>query len=361
VREPKIVLESTQWSELEHAYGSAAEAPFQLIELLTEDPDQVGDALAFLDATVLHQGSLYSATAPAAEFVGGILDDPRTMVSCESALPWDDRERPARAAMLEWLGLFGQSVAYAEQNPQDDVAVVEACRAVRTDLVDRVEQFLDDPDPDVRASALGALARLLVAPELKARREPLAARLTETAAEMDVTQRASVAMTLGAWGIAPRELLHDPDPAVRGCAAMAPALDDNPDALKELRAALRDPKAADEWFELGQRPPQFEAHVRFSLVATLLRRTTTFDEVVEEAAAIARMTNEHTVDSDWGPLLVRAAAGGSWLSGGPRRFLTAIVENDACWADRIANKGSWLRKVGLPGRRDELRALLDER
>ena len=135
VREPKIVVESTQWSELEHAYGSAADAPFQLIELLTEDPDQVGDALAFLDATVLHQGSLYSATAPAAEFVAGILEDPRTMVSCESALPWDDRERPARAALLEWLGLFGQSVAHAERNPDedDDAAVIEACRAVRTD------------------------------------------------------------------------------------------------------------------------------------------------------------------------------------------------------------------------------------
>ncbi|HEY4418024.1 MAG TPA: hypothetical protein VGN22_00815 [Pseudonocardia sp.] len=360
MREPGEVLESTQWSELEHAYGSAAEAPFQLIELLKDDPDQVGDALAFLDAAVLHQGSLYSVTAPAAEYVAAILDDPRTMVLCESALPWDDRERPARAAMLEWLGLFGQSVAYAEHDPDEDAAVVEACRAVRNDLVDRVALFLDDPDPDVRASALGALSHLLVAPELEARRGPFAARLTEAAAEMDVTQRASVAMTLGAWGIAPRDLLRDPHPAVRGCAAMAPAFDDDPDALAELRAALRDPKAADEWFAFGQRPPQFEAHVRFALLATLLRRTTTFEEVVEEAVAIARMTNEHTVDSDWGPLLVRAA-GGSWLSEGPRRFLTAIVENDACWTDRIANKGSWLRKVGLPGRREELRALLDER
>jgi hypothetical protein len=35
--------------------------------------------LGYLDAVLLHQGSMYSATAPSAEFVAGILDDPRTL------------------------------------------------------------------------------------------------------------------------------------------------------------------------------------------------------------------------------------------------------------------------------------------
>jgi hypothetical protein len=50
---------------------------------------------------------------------------------------------------------------------------------------------------------------------------------------------------------------------------------------------------------------------------------------------VARMTNAHTVASDWGPLLVRAFpdgfASGQTLSENQRRFLRAIVDNDECW------------------------------
>jgi hypothetical protein len=35
--------------------------------------------------------------------------------------------------------------------------------------------------------------------------------------------------------------MSDPDPAVRACAAAAETLDSDPNALAEIRAALRDP------------------------------------------------------------------------------------------------------------------------
>jgi hypothetical protein len=92
-----------------------------------------------------------------------------------------------------------------------------------------------------------------------------------------------------------------------------------------------------------------------------LRRTTTFDEVADEAVAVARMTNAHTVASDWGPLLVRAFpdgfASGQTLSESQRRFLRAIVDNDECWGI-ISNPYSWLRPLGLPTDRAELRSLV---
>jgi hypothetical protein len=78
VLSPRAVLEDTDWDSLEHAYGPASDAPAQLVMLPSEDAGECGNALAYLDAAILHQGTACSATAPAAVFVAGILDDPRT-------------------------------------------------------------------------------------------------------------------------------------------------------------------------------------------------------------------------------------------------------------------------------------------
>jgi hypothetical protein len=127
---------------------------------------------------------------------------------------------------------------------------------------------------------------------------------------------------------------------------------------EEVRAALRDPGAADAWFG-DDRPPQLDGQIRFFLVQALLRRTVTFDEVADEAVAVAQMTNAYTVDSDWGPLLARAFAESrpQQLAAGQRRFLAALVDNDECWGS-IANPMIWFRKAGLPAARADLRALL---
>ncbi|WP_319463342.1 hypothetical protein [Micromonospora sp. RTP1Z1] len=178
MRSPRAVLEDTDWDSLEHAYDSASDTPVQLVRLLSEDAALCGEVLAYLDAAVLHQGTIYSATAPAALFVAGILDDPRTLVLCESALPWDERERLLRAALLEWLGSVAESAAYGELEPDEDddedddwdARAVDACRAIRPDLYARVAPFLDDADSSVRRAAVGAATHLLLAPELAERR-----------------------------------------------------------------------------------------------------------------------------------------------------------------------------------------------
>lgn len=373
MRSPRAVIEDTDWDGLRHAYATASDAPARLLQLLSEDPERSGDALAYLDAVLLHQGSVYSTTAPSAEFVAGILDDPRTLVRCHSALQWDERERPLRAALLEWLGAVAASAAYDEpggldvsaasddaneHDDEDERRAVEAWRAVRADVYTAVEAFLDDTDAAVRRGAIAAVTHLLAAPELAHRRAPAAERLMRSVREKSPAERAAVALSVGSWGIPPRELLRDQHPGVRGCAALTWALDDDPVALDEVRAALRDPRAADAWFGEDQ-PPQLDGQVRFFLIQALLRRTTMFDEVADAAVAIAQMTNAYTVDSDWGPLLERAFAGGQDrpLSAAHRRFLFAIVNNDKCWGN-VANPMTWLLKVGLPTEREELRALL---
>ncbi|MEU7476600.1 hypothetical protein AB0A63_11500 [Lentzea sp. NPDC042327] len=199
------------------------------------------------------------------------------------------------------------------------------------------------------------MAHLLQADELADRRGAVADRLLRAAQDASPAERAGIALSLGGWGIP--ALLTDDHPGVRACAAVTTAHDGDPAALAEVRAALRDPEAADDL--LGEHPPQLEGKLRFQLVAALLRRTTEFDQIADEAVAVARMTNEYTVDADWGPLLLRAFRGGPGdrLSEAQRRFLGAVVDNDRCWGS-IANRVLWLRRAGLPADRDGLRALL---
>ncbi|MFJ6675031.1 hypothetical protein ACIQMJ_28345 [Actinosynnema sp. NPDC091369] len=365
MRSPRAVLEDTDWDSLSHAYDSAGDVPERLVGLLSEDAEVCGDVLAYLDAVILHQETICSATAPVALFVAGVLDDPRVRIRCESALPWDERERPLRASLLEWLGNVAASAAYEdddedEYDEDDDwVRAVEACRAVRPELYARVVPFLDDGDPAVRQAAIGAVTHLVAAPDLADRRGDLADRLVAAARHATPVERAGVALTLGAWGVVAPSLSADDHPGVRACAALGAALDGDPAALDELRSALCDPVAADSWF--AENPPQLDGRIRFALVEALLRRTTTFEEVVDAAVAVARMTNSYTVDRDWGPLLVRAFPEGfnpeRALTGAQRRFLVAVVDNDECW-EGVSNPVLWFRRAGLPSDRDGLRALL---
>jgi hypothetical protein len=56
-------LDSIPWANLEHAYGSAADVPALLRELLIPDPKVRGNALSALYSNVFHQGTRYPATA----------------------------------------------------------------------------------------------------------------------------------------------------------------------------------------------------------------------------------------------------------------------------------------------------------
>lgn len=371
----RSVIENTDWSGLHHAYGDASDAPDALLALLSEDPESCGAALGYLDAAVLHQGSIYPVTAPAARFIAGILGDERTLVLCESALPWDDRERPLRAALLEWLGSVSESVFFwddeddeeseedadEDEDDDEDAHSVAACRAILRDLYLAVLPFLDDPDSSVRQAAVGAMGHLMLAPELAEFRGEQAERMERLAHHSSVAERAAAALTLGNWDLAPQAFLNDPDPSVRAAAALAPALDEDPAALAEIRHALTDPAAADDWFQ--EHVPQMEGKFRFALIAALLRRTREIDEILPEALAVARMTNAYTVESDWGPLLQRAFPArhipGTPLTTAQRQFLSTIVDNDECWGN-IANPILWFTKAELPHERASLRALLSE-
>ncbi|MEV0097295.1 hypothetical protein [Streptomyces sp. NPDC050738] len=154
---------------------------------MDDDPEARSRALAALDMAVLHQGSLYTVTAPAALFVAAILDHPMGRAEQAGNFPWDEESpRSLRAALLAWLAQVAESAAYGEdperdranwdwepwrdatrgERDPDELAALAACRAIRPALYDSVEPHLSALDPHVREAALGAAVPLLSSPLL---------------------------------------------------------------------------------------------------------------------------------------------------------------------------------------------------
>lgn len=65
-------LDAQPWAELEHAYGSAEDVPGQLRALASADEEEAGEALGELYGCILHQGSVYEASARAVPYLAGL-------------------------------------------------------------------------------------------------------------------------------------------------------------------------------------------------------------------------------------------------------------------------------------------------
>lgn len=70
-------LDDTPWPSLDHAYGPAVDTPLHLRLVLADDEQVRADAVELLGASVLHQGSRYTATEPALAIVRRLAADDR--------------------------------------------------------------------------------------------------------------------------------------------------------------------------------------------------------------------------------------------------------------------------------------------
>lgn len=64
-------LDATDWSKLHHAYGRATDTPEHLRALLRDDAESRKNALEHLWSAIIHQGTPWTATGPAALVVAG--------------------------------------------------------------------------------------------------------------------------------------------------------------------------------------------------------------------------------------------------------------------------------------------------
>jgi hypothetical protein len=363
-------LDTADWSRLHHAYGRATDTPGQLRALLQEDPESRRKALSHLWSAIIHQGTPWTATGPAALVVAGLLSDERI-----------DRGEPIRANLLSFL------VSVAEAPEQAGLSIEELERLAAFDI----EPFLDSDDdealygnedaansfsarallgcirvapvlmkvmleglthhrPRVRACAAMGAVTLAKTEALHDHAKDIESRLLALAqAAHDSDERSAHVLALGDLGLSPIEFIQDPSPAVRMCAALAPSLAANPAALAALLNTLeRHAGEIDDWFV--EKPPQFAMRPRFPVVARLVQQVKDFDRLVTAAIAVVGVTAKICVDFDWGPLLAAAFSDGSGMikTEAQRRFLGALVEKRELWDPKFGNAFKWFKQAGLP-------------
>jgi hypothetical protein len=362
-------LEQTDWSRLHHAYGRATDTPRHLRALLEADPSGREEAMGHLWSAIIHQGTPWTATGPVALVVAGLLLDGRL----------DRGPTPPRANLVRFLAavaeVFEQSGTTVEAleaseksvdlEPLIDAGDDEAlyggeageaffarallgCVRASPAILDAMRAGLDHPDAAVRArAAMGAAA--LAKRAMRDRAPQLVSRLIEMArAEPEPDHQAALVLTLGELEAPPAALLKAPAPGVRVCAALSPMMVGNEAATGVLLDAFNHhAKEIDGYFR--DRPPQFDMHPRFYVIARLVEVVRDFDRLLPGAVAVLDVATKHTVDRDWGPLLAAAFPAGDGVvrTDAQRRFLRAIVEHDPLWDRAYANPIPWFRKAGF--------------
>jgi hypothetical protein len=389
-----------------HYDGFAPDLRDRIRKLVDGDREARVRVSDYLWEPVVHKNMLYPATAPAALLVGEVFHAPELAGQESAWLRWDllawlsevgdaaaepyhdsddktgdvvaDANPPARDIRAEIRRIIADNRQKVHdfdlwdllvEDPQRKTAiwaqVTLDCRRVGADLLDVALSALSDPDAEVRAMAGGAVAGLANAAnqtsiETSGRYGPppvstkgLIRQIADAANRAEAVERTSLVTAIGALGGAPREFLADPHLRVRLAAATAPALATDAAAKGELVSALSDPRATELWFR-GER----ELKDRWCswLVRELLERTTTFEEILPAAVAVAGYTK--AADPDWLWLLARAFPERvTALAQGQRAYLAALVANDRIWTGY-----SYPEKfdaIGLPHDREAIRALLE--
>lgn len=219
-------LDATPWAKLTHAYGKAADLPDHLRALLSPDGKKRAKALFQIGASICHQGSMYSATAPATKVLATLVGAP---------------EVPDRAPILKLLGdiatldddgpflLHGMPAA-----PKVPKAWKEALAAVRAGVSTYVA-LLEDEDAAVRARAAYVLAWI-------PGKEAGPALAKALAKEKDAAVRATLVLALSYADPKANatfvKLLSDADATVRVAAAIANANATSGKPTAEAIAAL---------------------------------------------------------------------------------------------------------------------------
>ncbi len=134
VESVNALLRQTDWSTLEDAYGPASEAPRQLMALLGDDGAARRAAVKYLNGAILHQRTIWSATAPAARVVAMMLTDPRTTTPVGGV--GDPTSLPLRLVLISFLDGLARSCLLESKSDSE----------LRAELARPVELATSDDD-----------------------------------------------------------------------------------------------------------------------------------------------------------------------------------------------------------------------
>ncbi|MFF9688385.1 hypothetical protein [Streptomyces sp. NPDC014623] len=158
------------WAGLTHAYGSAADVPGLLRSLAGEDEEKAAEALSGLYGSILHQGSVYGATAHAVPCLARIagagirVADVLALLGRIAESGADDGESDeaaARRAVAAELPLLLASVEAEDSGVRQAAAWAVAMTGAKAEAYGVLrERFAAETDPQVLAELLGGLVHL---------------------------------------------------------------------------------------------------------------------------------------------------------------------------------------------------------
>lgn len=162
-------LEAAPWVSSSHAYGSAEDVPDLLRALTGTDAAAADEALSELYGSVLHQGTVYAASAEAVPFLARIAAAGHRTADvlgllggmAESEDEYGVAPGGVRAAVAAQLELLLPLLADAESDVRRTVAwAVSHTRDGRTVLPALEIRWPEETEPAVRAEVLAGIARL---------------------------------------------------------------------------------------------------------------------------------------------------------------------------------------------------------
>ena len=134
-------INSIDWQSLKHAHGAANNIPALLHAALSQEEYDREFAFALLFETVIHQGSVYEATAHTVPFLFQMLQSPST---------------PDKTTVAFLLACLANGKPGTNKEPK--YQWVNATRKAVGKRLELLYPFLEHPEPDVRAAVAIALS-----------------------------------------------------------------------------------------------------------------------------------------------------------------------------------------------------------
>lgn len=378
-------LDAVDWASLFHAEGSAADTPERLRAMLNGE-DKTDLTAWFgghihLQQVLPPKGKAWPATAPAALLVTDLLDDPRL----DAALGWTLLSHLRNFALAADLGdgepamrsrvrrrapeidawtkaclaadAAGRERLWAEDGGLGGLVLDQArlaCFDAVPEVLNRVLPHLSGGDVRNRAAAASAVGVLARHPSATARRPTLMVQLASMAGDTSVAESshavATILIALGLLGGDTRPWLADPDPGVRGCAALAPGLAGDVAATEVLVQLSRAPRAFGVSFGDRLPPPQALQVRRFSglLTDALLERVR--DPRVLAPAVIALLPlawPSYRLLTPYLRVIFPDGGAGARLDPAQRLLAKLIAGWDGIWALRKEARAAVFEPAGL--------------
>lgn len=324
-------IASVPWDRLAHAYHGAWDAPAKLEVFLdpASSKEALDKAVEWMWASILHQGSIYSASPPVLWILIDLIAARpngaasaailRAVQTITDGLAYfgdsnDDEQRhpvlkskPGEPLYEVWCDKALPNSNDVEDN-EDYFVAIHVRSSLLRDLVRHaisvIRLHLKNSESHTRTAAVAAgLGALQVVPDEAKSLFGLILAIGDPAYDPGVW--VSVAMVFGRLGYDMSELLPHADRRVRFAAAMSSSTLGDQRSVKELASAVSEPEWLEAEFPSGV--AHLDMHLRFHALRALLERIQPENAepylIDAICTLIRKRAHKYTVDHEWGPVV----------------------------------------------------------